>query len=76
MVISIYGIFTVLIGAVYLIPLFGQNLSLSGTVNALFMKNSVFLFGHNIVTGIASLGPHPQGGLAVGDRKGSPTPKV
>jgi len=48
-VISLYGIFTVLVGAVYLIPLFGQNLSLSGTVNSLFMKNFVFLFGHNVV---------------------------
>lgn len=48
-VISLYGIFTVLVGAVYLLPLFGQNLSLSGAVNALFMKNFVFLFGHNMV---------------------------
>jgi hypothetical protein len=39
----------VLVGAVYLIPLFGQNLSLSGTVGSLFMKNTVFLFGHNMV---------------------------
>ena len=48
-VISIYGVFSVLVGAVYLLPLFGQNLSLSGAVNALLMKNLVFLFGHNMV---------------------------
>ncbi len=48
-VIAIYGIGSVLVGAVYLIPLFGQNLSLSGAVNALLMKNLVFLFGHNMV---------------------------
>lgn len=48
-VIGIYGIASVLVGAVYLIPLFGQNLSLSGAVNALLMKNLVFLFGHNVV---------------------------
>jgi cytochrome c oxidase subunit 1 len=48
-VIGLYGVFSVLVGAVYLVPLFGQNLSLSGAVNALFMKNAVFLFGHNMV---------------------------
>src|SRR5262249_52933223 len=48
-VISVYGVFSVLVGAVYLIPLFGQNLSVSRTVDSLFMKNTVFLFGHNMV---------------------------
>ena len=48
-VISIYGLFTVLAGTAYLIPLFGQTAGLSGSVNALLMKNFVFLFGHNIV---------------------------
>jgi cytochrome c oxidase subunit 1 len=48
-VIGMTGLFSVLVGAVYLIPLFGQTLTLSGAVNALFMKNMVFLFGHNMV---------------------------
>ncbi|HKS90467.1 MAG TPA: cbb3-type cytochrome c oxidase subunit I, partial [Tepidiformaceae bacterium] len=48
-VISIYGLFTVLAGTVYLVPLLGQTAGFSGPVNALVMKNLVFLFGHNIV---------------------------
>ncbi|MGH9206210.1 MAG: cbb3-type cytochrome c oxidase subunit I, partial [Acidimicrobiales bacterium] len=48
-VIGLIGLGSVLVGAVYLIPLFGQNLGLSGSVNALVMKNLVFLFGHNLV---------------------------
>ncbi len=48
-VIALYGIVSILPGAAYLLPLFGQNLGLTGEVNALVMKNLVFLFGHNLV---------------------------
>ena len=47
-VIALYGAFTILVGAVYLIPVFGQTLSLSGNVDALLMKNLVYLFGHDM----------------------------
>lgn len=48
-VIGLYGIGSVLVGALYLLPLFGQAFSVTGPVNALVMKNLVFLFGHNMV---------------------------
>jgi cytochrome c oxidase subunit 1 len=48
-VIALYGMGTVLVGAAYLLPLFGQTFGLTGAVSALLMKNLVFLFGHNMV---------------------------
>ncbi len=48
-VIGITGIVTVLVGAVALVPFFGQNLGLIEGINALFMKNFIFLFGHTLV---------------------------
>jgi cytochrome c oxidase subunit 1 len=55
-VIGIYGLGSVVVGAVYLIPIFGQGLGVNGAVNALVMKNLLFLFGHNMVNMTIYLG--------------------
>lgn len=48
-VIAIDGIITVLAGAIYLVPLFAQAAGLIGSVDVLFAKNMLFLFGHTLV---------------------------
>ncbi len=55
-VIALYGVGSVVVGAAYLLPIFGQGLSLNGAVNALVMKNLLFLFGHNMVNMTIYLG--------------------
>ena len=47
-VISIDGIVAAASGAVYLIPLFAQAAGVVESVNALFAKNAVLLFGHTM----------------------------
>lgn len=48
-VVSIVGIATVLGGVMLLVPLYAQAIGLVDTVNALFAKNFVFIFGHTLV---------------------------
>jgi cytochrome c oxidase subunit 1 len=55
-VIALYGLGSVVVGAAYLIPIFGQGLGVNGPVNALVMKNLLFLFGHNMVNMTIYLG--------------------
>lgn len=47
-VVSIDGIFTVIIGCVWLIPRFLDVAGLIGPMDALFVKNAIMLFGHMI----------------------------
>jgi cytochrome c oxidase subunit 1 len=48
-VIALAGIVTVLAGAIYLLPLFGEAAGIIGSVDNLFAKNFLFLFGHTLV---------------------------
>ncbi len=47
-VVAIDGVVTVLAGAVYLVPLFALAAGLIPSVNALFAKNFLYLFGHTL----------------------------
>ncbi|CCF83731.1 Cytochrome c oxidase, subunit I [Nitrolancea hollandica Lb] len=48
-VMAVIGILTVIFGAVLLAALFAQAAGLVGSVDALFAKNFVYLFGHTLV---------------------------
>jgi cytochrome c oxidase subunit 1 len=47
-VISIDGIAAAAAGVIYLVPLFAEAAGMVGSVNALFAKNAVLLFGHTM----------------------------